>query len=49
MAVNGLLGVKYVDKVLNATEHEQKDNSLKITGEVDRVVSSLCKVIQTQH
>jgi glucose-6-phosphate 1-epimerase len=34
-----LLGVTYIDKVLNATEHKQSDNSVKITGEVDRVVS----------
>ncbi|KAJ4359793.1 uncharacterized protein N0V89_000349 [Didymosphaeria variabile] len=41
VAVNGLLGVTYVDKVLNATEHKQSDNSIKITGEVDRVYTSI--------
>ncbi|KAL5389308.1 hypothetical protein PMIN03_009081 [Paraphaeosphaeria minitans] len=41
VAVNGLLGVTYVDKVLNATEHKQLDNSIKITGEVDRVYASI--------
>lgn len=39
VAINGLLGVTYIDKVLNATEHKQSDSSVKITGEVDRVVS----------
>lgn len=40
VAINGLLGVTYTDKVLNATEHKQSDSSITITGEVDRVVSS---------
>lgn len=39
--VTGLLGVEYVDKVLNASIHTQSDNSLKFTGEVDRVYSSI--------
>lgn len=39
--VTGLLGVEYVDKVLNASTHTQSDNSLKFTGEVDRVYNSI--------
>ncbi|KAF2796197.1 galactose mutarotase-like protein [Melanomma pulvis-pyrius CBS 109.77] len=41
VAINGLLGVEYVDKVLNATTHSQKDESVTITGEVDRVYSKI--------
>jgi glucose-6-phosphate 1-epimerase len=41
IAINGLLGVKYIDKVLNATEHEQADSSVKIAGEVDRVYAGI--------
>ncbi|KAF1967110.1 galactose mutarotase-like protein [Bimuria novae-zelandiae CBS 107.79] len=41
VAINGLLGVAYTDKVLNATEHKQSDSSVKITGEVDRVYASI--------
>lgn len=41
VAINGLLGVTYTDKVLNATEHKQSDSSITITGEVDRVYASI--------
>jgi glucose-6-phosphate 1-epimerase len=41
VAINGLLGVEYIDKVLNASTNQQKDESIKITGEVDRVYSSI--------
>ncbi|KAF2001934.1 galactose mutarotase-like protein [Amniculicola lignicola CBS 123094] len=41
VAINGLLGVSYVDKVLNATTHQQSDASVTITGEVDRVYASI--------
>ncbi|KAH7135485.1 galactose mutarotase-like domain-containing protein [Dendryphion nanum] len=41
VAVNGLLGVEYVDKVLNASSHTQSDKSIAITGEVDRVYKSI--------
>lgn len=40
-AVNGLGSVTYIDKVLDATEHQQKDPNLRITGEVDRVYKSI--------
>ncbi|USW47320.1 Putative aldose 1-/Glucose-6-phosphate 1-epimerase, galactose mutarotase-like domain superfamily [Septoria linicola] len=39
--VNGLGSETYVDKVLNATEHQQTSASLSITGEVDRVYKGL--------
>lgn len=35
--VKGLGSVTYVDKVLNATEHQQSTDELAIAGEVDRV------------
>ncbi|KAF2874503.1 galactose mutarotase-like domain-containing protein [Massariosphaeria phaeospora] len=35
--ITGLLGVDYIDKVLNATTHKQSEPSIKISGEVDRV------------
>lgn len=41
VAVNGLLGVTYIDKVLDATEHKQSNSSIKVTGEVDRVYTSI--------
>ena len=41
VAINGLVGVSYVDKVLNATTHQQSDASVKIAGEVDRVYASI--------
>ncbi|KAF2398762.1 galactose mutarotase-like protein [Trichodelitschia bisporula] len=34
--INGLGSETYIDKVLNATKHEQTTPSLSITGEVDR-------------
>lgn len=40
-AINGLGSVSYIDKVLNATEHQQTDPSIKISGEVDRVYKSI--------
>lgn len=39
--VNGLGSETYVDKLLNATEHQQTSASLSITGEVDRVYKGL--------
>lgn len=33
--------MEYVDKVLNASTHSQKDESVTITGEVDRVYSKI--------
>jgi glucose-6-phosphate 1-epimerase len=41
IAINGLLGVTYIDKVLDATSHSQSDASVKITGEVDRVYAGI--------
>ncbi|KAF2020883.1 galactose mutarotase-like protein [Aaosphaeria arxii CBS 175.79] len=41
VAVNGLLGVQYVDKVLNASTHTESNSSVTISGEVDRVYSSI--------
>lgn len=41
VAINGLLGVTYIDKVLNASSHEQSDPSVTITGEVDRVYAGI--------
>lgn len=40
-SVTGLLGVSYVDKVLNATEHQQSNNEIRFEGEVDRVYTSI--------
>jgi glucose-6-phosphate 1-epimerase len=39
--ITGLGSATYVDKVLNATEHQQTDRELRITGEVDRVYKAL--------
>jgi glucose-6-phosphate 1-epimerase len=39
--VNGLGSVTYVDKVLDAGEHQQSSPTLSITGEVDRVYKSI--------
>jgi len=39
--VSGLGSVTYIDKVLNATSHEQTTSSLAITGEVDRLYKSI--------
>ncbi|KAF2453824.1 galactose mutarotase-like domain-containing protein [Lineolata rhizophorae] len=36
-AITGLSGVTYTDKVLNATEHAQAENAVRIAGETDRV------------
>ena len=41
VAVTGLLGVEYIDKVLNASTNTQSDNAVTITGEVDRVYKSI--------
>jgi len=35
------LGVQYVDKVLNATEHTESNTDIRIAGEVDRVYRSI--------
>lgn len=40
-AINGLGSTTYIDKMLNATEHQQTDPSVKIAGEVDRVYKSI--------
>ncbi|CAK3955894.1 glucose-6-phosphate 1-epimerase-like [Lecanosticta acicola] len=40
-AVTGLGSTTYIDKVLDAKEHQQQDHELKITGEVDRVYKSI--------
>ncbi|EME89041.1 uncharacterized protein MYCFIDRAFT_76411, partial [Pseudocercospora fijiensis CIRAD86] len=39
--ITGLGSVTYIDKMLNATEHQQTDPQIKITGEVDRVYKSI--------
>ncbi|EME50261.1 hypothetical protein DOTSEDRAFT_50352 [Dothistroma septosporum NZE10] len=39
--VKGLASTTYIDKMLDATEHQQTDPSVKITGEVDRVYQSI--------
>jgi glucose-6-phosphate 1-epimerase len=39
--INGLGSVTYIDKMLNATEHQQTTPSLSISGEVDRVYKSI--------
>jgi len=41
VAITGLSGTEYIDKVLNASTHTQSDNQLKITGEVDRVYKDI--------
>ncbi|KAF1845183.1 galactose mutarotase-like protein [Cucurbitaria berberidis CBS 394.84] len=41
IAITGLSGTEYIDKVLDATTHTQSDNTLKITGEVDRVYKDI--------
>ncbi|KNG49798.1 protein kinase [Stemphylium lycopersici] len=41
IAITGLSGTEYIDKVLNASTHTQSDNQLKITGEVDRVYKDI--------
>lgn len=40
-SVTGLLGTSYIDKVLNASEHTEANNELRITGEVDRVYKAI--------
>lgn len=40
-SITGLMGVQYIDKVLDATSHTQSDQSLRITGEVDRVYAGI--------
>ncbi|KAF2766628.1 galactose mutarotase-like protein [Teratosphaeria nubilosa] len=39
--VKGLGSATYIDKMLNATEHQQTDPSIRIAGEVDRVYKSI--------
>ncbi|KAK5109988.1 hypothetical protein LTR62_006355 [Meristemomyces frigidus] len=41
VAINGLGSTTYIDKMLNATEHQQTDPSIRIHGEVDRVYKSI--------
>jgi glucose-6-phosphate 1-epimerase len=41
IAITGLSGTEYIDKVLNASTHTQSDNQLKITGETDRVYKDI--------
>lgn len=41
VGIKGLLGVSYVDKVLNATTHTESSDEIRISGEVDRVYSSI--------
>ena len=41
VAINGLGSTTYIDKMLNATEHQQSTPSLRITGETDRVYKSI--------
>ena len=40
-AVSGLMGVDYIDKVLNARQATQSNTALPITGEVDRVYQKI--------
>ncbi|KAF2116150.1 galactose mutarotase-like domain-containing protein [Lophiotrema nucula] len=40
-SVKGLLGVEYIDKVLNASSHQESNSAIAITGEVDRVYKSI--------
>lgn len=40
-AITGLASVTYIDKMLNASEQQQTDPQIKITGEVDRVYKSI--------
>ncbi|KXT00266.1 hypothetical protein AC578_1230 [Pseudocercospora eumusae] len=40
-AITGLGSTTYIDKMLNATEQQQTDPQLRITGEVDRVYKSI--------
>ena len=35
------MGVQYIDKVLNATEHTESNTDIRIVGEVDRVYRSI--------
>jgi len=39
--INGLGGTSYVDKVLDASEQQQKDPTVRIIGETDRVYKSI--------
>lgn len=41
VAVTGLSGTEYVDKVLDASTHTQSSNELKFSGEVDRVYKDI--------
>lgn len=40
-SVNGLGSTTYIDKVLDASEHQQTSPFLRISGEVDRVYKSI--------
>lgn len=35
------MGTTYIDKVLNASEHEQSSSNISITGETDRVYKAI--------
>ena len=39
--INGLGSSTYIDKVLDASEHQQSTPELRITGETDRVYKSI--------
>ena len=39
--VAGLLGVNYVDKVLDKREHQESQAAIRISGEIDRVYTSI--------
>lgn len=40
-SITGLAGVRYTDKILDATEHDSTGNELKFEGPTDRVYKSL--------
>lgn len=39
--ITGLAGTTYIDKMLNATEHQQTTPNITISGEVDRVYKDI--------
>jgi glucose-6-phosphate 1-epimerase len=41
VSITGLLGVQYVDKVLNGSTHTESHKSITISGEVDRVYAKI--------
>lgn len=42
-AVTGLMGTTYIDKVLDATTHQESKQEIRIAGEVDRVYKSIAQ------